>query len=591
MKICPTCSAHYTDDANFCPMDATRLLPEPAPPPPAQAPVQAPTLRDGERLIGDRFLLTSSTPLAVTKTGKEYDAVDGQDGQPVCLKIIDSKVLPTAMSTDRAVREFKQLAKITSNRIAHIIDQGKTDTGEVFVVTEALRSITLEELIMRDGALSCERAKAIAIAVGEALSEAQKVGVVHRDVAPQNVLLVGERIILTGFGVAPPVTDRVFGTPAFVSPEQAEGKPVDQRSNIYSLGALFYFALTASTPFENGEISLDADSMLRQHLHSQPVPPSQRRAGLTPEFDKVLLKTLEKSGGRRHLTLRQLISELDALVPPASLADVPPPSQRAAAATPTPQKPIPDTLPSMETVQPQESVENPAPKPQERPVEKSGKTAKSGKKAPSPAAAEPATTPAVAAANKESPKEAAPSPTSTGEPDANIHVLPTAKLAAPAPKPAPAEALPAPAKGAATTPGKPKKKGFRETAWFKKGEIEEQLAQKAAQANSEDPLAGPATTEAVVDDATLTEEDRVRLSLRSSGTEAMSVIRKQSILGERMSEAEMLAEVDSSKKWIIVFMIVIGAIAMAVLLFFLLRSPTHKAVAAPTNPPSAAQPQ
>jgi serine/threonine-protein kinase len=153
--------------------------------------------------------------------------------------------------SDRALRELKQLGKVTSERIVHIIDQGRAADGRVYVATERLDgAISLEAMVARSGPLPIERAREIVLHVGEALTEAQKVGVIHRDVAPRNIFVgPGDRVKVGDFGLAEPVTDNVFGAPAFLSPEQAEGKPVDQRSNIYSLGAVFYFALTGEPPF------------------------------------------------------------------------------------------------------------------------------------------------------------------------------------------------------------------------------------------------------------------------------------------------------------------------------------------------------
>src|SRR5262249_30064065 len=163
-------------------------------------------------------------------------------------------------------------------------------------------------------------------------------GVIHRDVAPKNVIVVeAAKIKLLNFGIPTPVTDKVLGLPEFLSPEQAEGKPVDQRSNIYSLGALLYFMLTAAPPV-TGEI----DAVLRQQTQTPPVPPS-RKVPIPLDLEKVILKALEKPSSRRHLTLRQLLGELDAIrvtQPAAPIAPI------ASAATTTPASPPPPQPPA-----------------------------------------------------------------------------------------------------------------------------------------------------------------------------------------------------------------------------------------------------
>src|SRR6266542_303160 len=297
MRVCPSCGNSFADDANFCPMDATRL------PPPAEA-AAAPsvTVPDQPTPIGGRFIpLGMGVP---TPTGSVSDATDTQGGSAVALKLVPPAVLPTPTMADRALRELKQLAKVTSERIVRVIDQGKLPDGRIYVATEKTEgAVSLEEIVGREGPMAIERARAIVLSVGEALTEAQKVGVIHRDVAPRNVLVgPGDRVKVADFGLAEPVPGselgpsgagggaersgtRVFGAPAFLSPEQAEGKPVDQRSNIYSLGAMYYFALTGAPPFAG-----DSASLLQQQLSAAPVPPSHKRPELGADIDRVILK-------------------------------------------------------------------------------------------------------------------------------------------------------------------------------------------------------------------------------------------------------------------------------------------------------------
>ena len=147
--------------------------------------------------------------------------------------------------------------------------------------------------------------------IGQALLEAQKAGIVHRDVAPKNVLVgpTGD-VKVINFPLAKPINERAAGVAAYLSPEQIQGKPVDQRSNTYSLAAVFYHLLTGEPPFQG-----TPETVLELHLGSPPLAPSQRcpEAALTPEVDRVVLKALDKSSSRRHLTLRLFLSEVEAL--------------------------------------------------------------------------------------------------------------------------------------------------------------------------------------------------------------------------------------------------------------------------------------
>jgi Protein kinase domain len=563
MRLCPACGNQYPDDANFCPMDATRL-----PPPPAAATPEI-TLRDQPKPIGGRFLLAG--PEIASPTGVMSLATDANGGAQVMLKIVTPAALPTPPMADRALRELKQLGKVTSERVVKVLDQGKTDDGRVYVATEVVEARSLEELVAQEGPLPLPRAVAIVLQVGEALTEAQKVGVIHRDVSPRNVLVGGgDKVKVADFGLAEPVTDKVFGAPAYLSPEQVEGRPVDQRSNIYSLGAVLYYAVTGAAPFSG-----DPQSLLQQQLSATPQPPSARTQGLPAELDKVVLKALEKSGGRRHLTLRQLLTELEAATG-VKAGD----AAKHAAAAPA-ARPMAATvmgLPAMGSPKaPSEArtmMMQPAPEAAPAPAPTV--------QAPAPTVQAPAPTVQAPAPVVQAPTVQAPAPAvHTPAPTVPQPVVPAAKPAS-----APAGKKPAAAGGG----------GFRETAWFKQGEIEEEIAKRQAQAASEDPLAPTGTTgqHVAVDASAVTREDHNRLSLKTGSTQAMPVIKggnasgkKVALPGEQMDEAEMLAEIDSSKKWFLVAGVAVLVVVLAAILYFTVFRSAPSAEAPPPPKPAA----
>jgi hypothetical protein len=165
------------------------------------------------------------------------------------------------------------------------------------------------------GPLAFDKAKNIVGQIGQALLEAQKAGIVHRDVSPKNVIVTASgEVRVINFPVAHAGDDKVSGVPAYVSPEQAQGKPVDQRSNTYSLACIFYHLLTGEPPFQ----AANPQALLELHVSSPPLPPSQRRpeANLSPDIDRVILKALDKNSSRRHLTLRLFLTEVEALNAP-----------------------------------------------------------------------------------------------------------------------------------------------------------------------------------------------------------------------------------------------------------------------------------
>src|SRR4029079_12091880 len=162
--------------------------------------------------------------------------------------------------------------------------------------------------------LSLDRAKAIVAQIGEALLEGQKVGVVHHDLSPKNVLIGGnDEVKLINFVAPLAVSETVFGVPEYLSPEQAEGKLVDQRSNTYSLGGIMVLLLSGQPPVSGA----DTGAILDQVLKGEIVPPSRRLDGastLTPEIDRVVLKAMDKSPNRRPLTMRQFLTEGSGMV-------------------------------------------------------------------------------------------------------------------------------------------------------------------------------------------------------------------------------------------------------------------------------------
>jgi hypothetical protein len=575
--------------------------------------------------IAGRYLLSPDT--RTTPTGIEGDAHDTQQGGAVVrLKVVPPSVLPQASMADRALRELKQLAKVTSERVLKVLDQGRLDDGRLYIASEPFSGRTLEE-ILADGPMLVDRAAAIVVQIGEALTEAQKVGVIHRDVSPRSVLVgAGDKVKVTDFGLAEPVTDKVFGAPAYISPEQVEGKPVDQRSNIYSLAAILFHATVGRPPFVG-----DAASLCEQHLKAQPPVPSQERPGLPPELDRIVQKALEKSGGRRHLTLRQLLTEIEAL-PKAGAPVAPSP-------TPVPQTRAPAaTVMGLASPFAQGRPQAPAAAPAAGPVPSTPQARTVMAEAPKlpasapgvPAAA--ASTPSVpstpeartmmAEAPKVAPVAATPVAPAPSEARTVMAEAPAVAVSAPSPIPAPTPVVqPAPAPTPASTlplkvqaavaqaqrtaaSAQPGKGGFRETAWFKAGELQEELDKRAAEEAAKsggDPLAAAGTTgehravggEVDPTKVEVTAADRARLSLKTGATQAMPAIKAPTgeapVPGERMDEKEMLAEIDSSKKWFVIAGIVIGLAILGVVLWLTLgrSSSPAKAEGPPTEPPKA----
>jgi serine/threonine-protein kinase len=283
MKLCPKCQKQFSDDANFCPVDAARLTPLATGSPAAAA---------GSDGLTARFELGDK--LGGSRTGDVRKATDKQTGKPCVVKLVAPAVVALPGVAQRLERELKQLERVQSAGVAKVIASGKRG-DETWVAIEALDGAqTLAEAISARGPIAVDEAAHLIEVIGEALIEAAQVGVVHRDLAPKNVLFAGADVKLINFSLPVPTTDKVPGVPEFVAPEQVDGKLVDQRSNLYSLGALYYYVLTGQT-VQGG---------------AGGIKPVGQLAAVPPAVETVIMRALDKSPTKRFLTVRQFVDEV-----------------------------------------------------------------------------------------------------------------------------------------------------------------------------------------------------------------------------------------------------------------------------------------
>jgi serine/threonine-protein kinase len=190
------------------------------------------------------------------------------------------------------------------------------DQGDVhFIVMEYVEGRTLRDVIRSDGPLLPERAAEIGGAVARALSSAHEAGLVHRDIKPGNIMLTREgEVKVMDFGIARTSTGdtltqtaAVLGTASYLSPEQAQGLPVDTRSDIYSLGCVLYEMLTGRAPF----IGDSPVAIAYMHVKEDPVPPSRLNPDVPPTLDAVVLKAMAKNPANRYETAEELRADLE----------------------------------------------------------------------------------------------------------------------------------------------------------------------------------------------------------------------------------------------------------------------------------------
>ena len=259
----------------------------------------------------------------------------GEGGMGVVYKAWDThldrfvaiKVLPPGRRTDterqrRFVQEAKAASALNHPNIVHIYDINTAD-GVTFIVMEYVAGRTLDALI-RAGRLPMADALGYAVQIADALSAAHAAGIIHRDIKPGNIMVADSgQVKVLDFGLAkltqpdqdatPTVTGplttaegEVLGTPAYVSPEQAEGRKVDARSDIFSFGAVLYEMTTGERPFA-GRSTLD---VLHAVTHEQPRLLSDARVGTPPELRMIIEKALEKDPADRYQSTRDLVVDL-----------------------------------------------------------------------------------------------------------------------------------------------------------------------------------------------------------------------------------------------------------------------------------------
>ena len=245
-----------------------------------------------------------------------YRAHDRVLERTVALKVLHERLVAHGDVVDRFSREAKLVAGLSHHNIVAVIDRGE-DGGSPFIVFEYIAGENLKQLLVRSGPLPVERALGLAIEIAQALAFAHEKGFVHRDVKPQNVLLNGKgEAKVTDFGIARPIeardgetaTGTVMGTCDYISPEQAQGRHVDELTDVYSLGIVLYELLTGDVPFTGDNFV----AIAMQHINAPPPPVSLKRPEVPRRVEAAIDKALEKDPADRFSTMAAFCAELEA---------------------------------------------------------------------------------------------------------------------------------------------------------------------------------------------------------------------------------------------------------------------------------------
>ena len=233
----------------------------------------------------------------------------------VAAKVLHREISDQPDQIERFRREARSVAQVSHPNVVAVIDAGE-DGGRPYIVFEYVEGDTLKERIDQSGRLPYDEAAAYAIEVGRGLGAAHARRLVHRDVKPQNVLIDSEgRAKVTDFGIARELeqdgltaTGRVLGTTDYVSPEQAMGKEVDARSDIYSLGVLLFEMLTGDVPFK-------ADNLVgvaMKHVNEQMPNVQKVRPGVSSALAAVIERATQKDVRKRYPYMAAMLSDLEA---------------------------------------------------------------------------------------------------------------------------------------------------------------------------------------------------------------------------------------------------------------------------------------
>jgi serine/threonine protein kinase len=278
------------------------------------------------RTLADRYQVDSL--IGTGGMGVVYKAWQEGLRRSVAVKVLRHQFINDEMSVKRFQQEAIAASRLAHPHIVALHDYGSTNDGYLFMVMDIIEGKSLSQVYREKKSIGVERTIKIALQVCEALEHAHRNGIVHRDLKPGNIMLTNfhdesDYVKLVDFGIAKllvkdqdqELTQKgdVFGSPLYMSPEQCLGKDLDGRSDIYSLGAVLYEALTGDVPHMGKNIIETID----KQIHSEALPFSATRPDIyIPErLEAVVIKDLSKDPAARQQSMKELASELKISVP------------------------------------------------------------------------------------------------------------------------------------------------------------------------------------------------------------------------------------------------------------------------------------
>ena len=308
MKTCPVCAREFPDNVKFCPNDGQTLR------------AKGPTADLVGQVVADRYHIIKK--LGEGGMGAVYLGEHVKMGRKSAIKVMTQAMSNDPDAVSRFNREAANAARLSHPNICQVYDFGETSDGLIYLAMEFIEGRSLNSILDESGTLPIPRAASIITQCADALQVAHDLGIVHRDLKPDNIMVITARgrdtVKVVDFGIAKAVgaeggaqkvtkTGFVVGTPEYMSPEQVEGKAVDARSDVFSLGAVLYELLTGRPPFR-AATPLDT---LMQVVDADPVPPRLLNPSVPRDLETICLKCLQKAPALRYPSARELASDLN----------------------------------------------------------------------------------------------------------------------------------------------------------------------------------------------------------------------------------------------------------------------------------------
>jgi len=312
---CPTCHSDNPDDLRFCSGCGSRLTPAGAPPASLTKTLETPVqiLKKGTLIAGKYRVLEE---LGRGGMGIVYKAEDIKLQRPVALKFLPHQWVSDPDARERFTQEARAASALDHPNICTIHEIEETDDGRLYIAMGCYEGESLREKIKR-GPLETDKAIDLAIQAASGMAKAHAKGIVHRDLKPANILVTQDGVAkVVDFGLAKLAGQvkltregTTVGTVAYMSPEQAKGEAVDQRTDIWSLGVVLYEMLSGVLPFKGDH----EQSLIHSILQHEPERLTKFRKDLPSGLENIVFKALSKKSSARYQTMEEMLGELKAI--------------------------------------------------------------------------------------------------------------------------------------------------------------------------------------------------------------------------------------------------------------------------------------